>query len=259
MTTAIKPEILDQVRFEWAVDPGISARQVAYRFQRKYGSIVSERRITAAVAEAKTDAPREPFPCSLWTPWTNAEETTEETLFLIALHHQSRREGGEGLRCHQAAWARRLRQSLEGLEPVHRVLELVRMYASRERAAYYLNVPIRTADLDGFVLSGMWRSAEHQKEYEAELAKGVVPVPFLGVTEAFLKELLSEGAAEIGEEAWDRLSYHPIFHHAFKILTDPSDPLPAEWSDLLLEFLDDPVEFNALIDPAIADTTAGRL
>jgi hypothetical protein len=248
MTTATKPEILDQVRFEWAVDPNISARQLAQRFQRKYGSIVRERRITAAIAEAKADAPATPFWCSLWTPWTNAEETTEETLFLIQLQHQSRREGGEGLWCHQAAWAKRLRQSLDGLEPVHRVLELMQMYAERERAAYYLNVPIRTADLDGFVLSGMWRSPEHQQQYEAELAKGIVPVPFLGVTEAFLKELLSEGPAEIGEAAWDRLSYHPIFHHAFKILADPSDPLPAEWSDILLEFLDDPVDFNALLD-----------
>jgi hypothetical protein len=259
MTTATKPEIIEQVRFEWAAEPDISARQLAMRFQQKYGSsLVRARRITAAVAEAKAQAPSAPFPCTPWKPWADAEKAPEETLFLIQLHHQKRREGSDGLLCHEAAWARRLRQPLEGLEPIYRVLELVQAYTERERIAYFLNAAPYTADLDGFITFQMWRSEECQQQYEKAITAGVVPVPFLNASEDFLRELLAQGPAKIGEEVWDRLSHHPMFFHAFRQLSDPSDPLPEGWSKILLKFLDDPTGFDALLSPTTAATKAAH-
>jgi hypothetical protein len=259
MPAAISEAVIDKVKEEWAIDPEASAREVARRFQSKYGpGLVGDRTIQTAVAQAKAQAPQKTFPCTPWRPRGDPEENPEEALFLLEIHQQKRREGGKGLLCHEAAWARRLRHTLDGLGPPWRVLELIKAYAERERAAYYLNTTPYTEDLDGFVTFRMWLSPAHQQRYEEAIAVGAVPVPFLGTTEPFLKELLARGPAEIGEEVWDRLSYNAIFW-VFKQLSTPSDHLPAGWSNILLKYLDDPQSYEALISPTTAATKDGAL
>jgi hypothetical protein len=250
MTAATLPEVIDEIRYEWAIAPNTSARQIARKFQDKYGtSLVRNRRIIKIVAEVKGEAPTEAFPCTLWKPWADPEKNSGDNLYLIQLHQLRRREGSKGLGCHEAAWARRLRQNLEGLEPLHRQLELVHAYTEREKVAYFLGESIQSEDLDGFVTFQMWRSTEHKQRYEEAVADGSVPVPFLGRSEAFIKELVTLGPEGIGEEVWNRLNRDPLFRYVFQLQTNPSDPLPAGWSDILLEILDEPPHYDSVLGP----------
>jgi hypothetical protein len=268
MPAAINDVVINQIQAEWAKAPGTSGRQMGQRFCGIYGTnLVGERTVQAAVAEAKKAAPAQPFRCTPWHPWSDLEADPSATLFVVRLHQQAHREGGGGLRCHEAAWAKRLRLALAGLEKAHpnvepepedaeyrnvekmwRPLEVVQAYAARERTAYYLNAPIYSADLDGFVTFGMWRSPEHQRHYEEAITEKLIPVPFLGASEAFLKELVARGPAGVGEEVWDSLLHHPIFAHTFKFLADPSKPLPAGWSSIILRFLDDSTNLGTVLD-----------
>jgi hypothetical protein len=279
MTAATRPEVIEAVKYEWAFSPWVNTRQIGKRFQDKYGrNLVRDRRIADIIAEAREAAPDTPFPCTLWHPWDELEANPAATLFVVRLHQQAHREGGEGLRCHEAAWAKRLRLALEGLERAHpdvepeqedreqkdvekmwRVLEVVTSYAQRERTAYYLNAPIRSEDLDGFVTFGMWRSPEHQQHYEEAITEKLIPIPFLGASEAFMKELVARGPRGLGEEVWDNLLHHPIFAHTFKFLADPSESLPAGWSSIILRFLDDPTGYSAILNHSTsAATTAAH-
>jgi hypothetical protein len=255
MPAATSEVVIDRVKGAWAVDPGVSARELARNFQQVFGiKLVGDRRIQTAVAEAKAQAPKEPFPCPPWRSWEDPDKNLDDTFFLLQLHQLSRRKEGVGLTVPEATWGTRLRPALGGLK-THQVLELVRAYVSRERVAYYLNEPIYTEDLDGFVMSQMWLDNEHAQRYEEALSAGAVPVPFLNASEAFLRELVAQGPKGLGEDTWDRLNRHPIFHHVFKKLMDPEEPLPEGWSEILLKFLDDPTGFDAILNrPAIAST-----
>jgi hypothetical protein len=284
MTVATRPEVIEQVKYEWAYSPDISARQLAKIFQDKYGnSLVRDRRITEIVAEAKAQAPEKPFPLTPWEPWVH-EDSPDQTLFILKLDHFDRQEGGAGLLAHEAAWARRLWKPLQGLDQVlenlgldgeeldiaeggapQLQLELVRTYGKREQAAYYLQAPPYTRDLDGFVAFQMWMSPEHQRKYEAAIAAGVVPIPFIGVTEPFLRELLAQGSDTVGDDAWvhlrkgllaqgpgmvsekvwDRLSWHPIFRR-LKQLSEGAPP--DGWSNVFLQWLNDPQDYQQVME-----------
>jgi hypothetical protein len=255
MVAAISEPVIEQVREEWSVDPNISAREVARRFTRKYGrDLVRERKIIEIVGEAKENSPKEPFPLAPWHPWANREENPEDTFFALKMHHLKKLEEKEGLLAHEAAWARRLRRALEGLGPPHRQLEVVRTYAERERSAYYLCTTPYTEDLDAFITHQMWLSPAHQQRYEEAIAAGAAPVPFLGTTEPFLKELLAQGPGKVGEDVWDRLSYNPIFRVFQQLSSPPEDTMDPGWSEILLKYLDDPQTQEALLSSTTATT-----
>jgi hypothetical protein len=246
MVAATDEKVKNKVLEEWVSTPDVSARAVSRRFLRKHGKdLVGDRTIQTIVGEAKRAAPSEPFPCTLWRPWSDSKDP-DETFYLLQLH-QIARQGG-GLRCHEAAWAKRLRPLLAGLE-THQVLELTRAYAKRERASYFLNTAPYTEDLDSFVMSQMWLDEEHLQRYAEALAAGAVPVPFLNASEAFLKEIAAQGHEGLGEDTWKLLDEHPIYHHVFKDLADPSDPLPDDWPNIVLAYLDDPGVFDAVLSP----------
>jgi hypothetical protein len=258
MVAATGERVKNQILEEWASTPDASAREVSRRFLHIYGkALVGDRTIQTIVGEAKRAAPAQPFPCTLWRPWSDPAINLDDTFFLLKLHQHKRKGEGVGLTCPEAKWATLLRSALEGLK-TWQVLELVRAYVARERTAYYLNAPIYTEDLDSFVASQMWLDDEHQRQYEELIAAGAAPVPFLNASEEFLKELVAQGPAGLGEETWDRLSHHLIFAHTFKLLANPSEPLPAGWSDILLDFLDDPTSFDALLSPTTAATSSAH-
>jgi hypothetical protein len=249
------------VKEAWAVDPAVSARELARNFQQVFGDkLVGDRRIQTAVAQAKAQAPKKSFPSEWWRPWEDPDKNLDDNFFLLRIHQLKRSEDGVGLTIPEATWAARLRPALEGLEACQ-ILELVRAYVARERIAHYLQKPAYTEDLDGFVVSQMWTSPEHQQQYEKAITVGAVPIPFLNASEKFLRELLARGPEGLGTDTWERLLKHPIFAHTFARLSDPSKPLKAGWSKVLLKYLKDPTTFDAILNrpmgPAsVASTTA---
>jgi hypothetical protein len=257
MPAAIVEPVLDQVRCEWASAPGTSANEVARQFQRKYGrALIRDRKIIQVVIDAKAQAPEDPFPCELWRPWTDSAKNVDDNFYLVELSQQKRSRYGVGLTCLEAEWAARLRTALRGLETCQ-AQELVRAYVAKERIAHYLQEPTYTEALDGLVVGQMWVNNENLQRYEAALIAGAAPIPFLPVSEAFLKELAAQGPEGLGADTWDRLNQHPVFERAFLILAGVR--LNPGWSKIFLKYLRNPASFDALLDPAIADTTAARV
>lgn len=227
----IGERIKDQVRYEWAVAPEASAIGIARKFSYKYGDdLASSRTIEGVVAEAKAYSPATPFELKPWTPWLNEGGSPEATLFLLSLHREKLIDQKKGLYQHEARWALRFQKALEGLV-AWRQLRIVQEYAEREMAAYHLNRIPDTGDLDAFLAFGMWRSKELQLEYEKALQVGDVPIPFLGASDAFLREVLKARGAT-----------PPVNNPIVRLLLDQADDLQPEWSDILLDFLDDPTD-----------------
>jgi hypothetical protein len=249
--------VIDRVKEAWAEDPEVSARELARNFQQVFGvKLVGDRRIQTAVAEAKAQAPKEPFPSELWRPWTDPDKNLDDNFFLLKIHQLKRSEDGVGLTVPEATWAARLRPALGGLETCQ-VLELVRAYVARERVAYYLNTAPYTEDLDSFTISQMWLDDEHRQQYERAITLGAAPIPFLNASEKFLRELVARGPEGLGKDTWERLLNHPIFAHTFARLSDPSKPLKAGWSKVLLKYLKDPTTFDVILRSAASTTAEG--
>jgi hypothetical protein len=254
MPAATSEAVIDQVKEAWAVDPAVSARELARSFQQVFGDkLVGDRRIQTAVAEAKRAAPSGPFPNGRWRPWEDAEKSLDDNFFLLRIHQLKRSEDGEGLTIPEATWAARLRPALGGLE-TYQILELVRAYVARERVAHYLQKPAYTEDLDGFVISQMWLDDEHRQQYERGIEVGAAPIPFLNASEGFLRELLAKGPEGLGKDTWERLTRHPIFAHTFARLSDPSKTLEPGWSKVLLKYLKDPTGFDVILRNASSTT-----
>jgi hypothetical protein len=179
MSAAITEPVKDLVKDEWAIEPDVSAREVARRFQRKYGrKLIRDRKIIQLVTEAKKEAPSEPFPLVPWKPWANEEETPEHTLFLLRINAIKLAEQAEGLYVHEAQWGRRIRPAIEELQPPYRQYRLVMMYARREVVAYYRRKTANTEALDAFIAYQPWLP-ENQRRYELAILARVAPLPFV--------------------------------------------------------------------------------
>jgi hypothetical protein len=82
MTAAIDEQVVEQVRNFWARNPHWSARTVAKEYIGLYGDdSIKQRKIIEIVSKAKEAAPEQPFPFAEWKPWSNPQESPEETYF----------------------------------------------------------------------------------------------------------------------------------------------------------------------------------
>jgi hypothetical protein len=230
MAFATRPEVIELVRREWAIAPGTSARQVAERFQAKYGrELVRDRRISEIVTEAKAAAPTEPFLLADWQPWADDAETDEDILFLLRIHTIKKAECGQDLYEHEARWGRQIRMKLEGLEPVYRQYRLVILYGQAEVASYYLNQPVNTEALDDFIAHQPWLK-ENQRGYEQALAKGAAQLPFnLPVPVTRGNALVDFIQSPFGQFLDQR---DPEI--LLNLLLDPPDP-PDRWVKIVIE------------------------
>ena len=175
MAAPIPEDILEKVRSIWSDNAKQSGRQVHRVYRQRFGGGIGLRKVQEIVSLLKKVAPRDPFPLVEWLPWEGADESPEDSAFLLWLNAQSMQLDRRGLYQHEARWVRRLRVALDGLGSSEQ-LRIVRAYAQRQVVGYNLRERPYTGDLDGIVAYRAWLP-ENVRGYAQAAVFGLVPLP----------------------------------------------------------------------------------
>ena len=170
----IPNDVITLIESVWAENPDQTATNIFNEFRRHHPTQkIGIRKTQSIIAELKKEYGHRAYPFTIWRPWRDEHESSEDTAYLLALDAATMADSGRHLWQHEARWGRRIRSALDGLNPSQRSA-FVAEYARREQTQFVLRRDrAYTSDLDGILAYRPW-IAGHRPAYEAALDAGAI-------------------------------------------------------------------------------------
>ena len=152
-------EAIRHIEELWAMNPTQSALQIRIKYLRySQAHQIGSRKVQMIIANARQINQRYmAFHPSPWKPWTDSNENSDDSNYLLEINATSLHTYERGLYEHEASWAKRLRASLTGLSKRAQCL-MIFAYGAREEIANRLNYQsIYTSDLDNILATKPWQ------------------------------------------------------------------------------------------------------
>ena len=176
----ISEGVVTEIEALWVEGRGIQSGLAVWREYHKrngHRTEISKRKVQQIIANAKNQMPdSEAFPLVEWRPWTDEGVSAHDNDQLLQLDAACSLAYQRHLYQHEAAWGRRLRVALTGLN-IRGQLAIINEYGLRERLASHFDRPEGyTADLDGLVTYKPWLSDNRASYYYALTIGAIKPL-----------------------------------------------------------------------------------